>query len=375
MSLSLPPLCLYIHYPWCVRKCPYCDFNSYPCGADSERDQLYFKKLGEDLNSLEAYRQGRFFESVYFGGGTPSLCAPELVGAFLEKLSPYLSSNPEISLEANPGTIDAARMLSFRAAGITRLSLGIQSFEDDCLRALGRIHRRREALAACTAAAKIFDNFNCDLMHGLPGQHPESALSDLKLARSAGASHISWYELTIEEGTSFGVRPPVLPSEDERETIEMAGFAYLEHSGFKRYEVSAFARGEEWRCRHNLNYWHFGDYAGIGAGAHSKFFLHGCTWRRACPALPGEYLKTPPVLCHEVSSAQLPFEFMLNRLRVFADLYKSEFEERTGLQFAAAQPPLEQAAKLGLVEDHGSFLRLTLRGRQMLNYILRLYLE
>lgn len=375
MNSPLPDPGLYIHYPWCVRKCPYCDFNSYPEGADLLRDQAYFARLRADLRSLEAYRQGRRFASVYFGGGTPSLCPPELVSALLEELAPLLAPGCEISLEANPGTIDAPRLRAFRSAGITRLSLGIQSFEDRSLRALGRIHRRLEALQACEAAAQFFDNFNCDLMHGLPEQDPQSALADLKLAVGCGASHISWYELTLEEGTPFGRRPPQLPAEDELAAMEEQGGAYLQEAGFLHYEVSAYARGADKRCRHNLNYWHFGDYAGIGAGAHSKFFKDGHTWRRACPAAPRDYLHTPLLPCHEVAAAELPFEFMLNRLRVYEDLRKSEFEERTGLGFERVQPQLLQAEELGLMEDHGSFVRLTARGRQMLNFILRLFLD
>ena len=365
---------LYIHYPFCMHKCPYCDFNSYAKGIDESRDELYFLRLKEDFLFWKPKLKDRKFISVFIGGGTPSLCKAELIGNFIDFIAPYLSKDCEITMEANPGTVDINKLKDFKTAGINRLSLGVQSFDDALLKRIGRIHDAAAAKKACEDADKCaFSAFNIDLMHGLPGQSLEAALHDIKIAAVLNCSHLSWYELTIEEDTYFGKHTPTLPSEDELYAIEEKGFALLKSLGFNRYEVSAFSR--EKHCVHNENYWRFGDYVGIGAGAHSKLFNGGNTIRRACPASPSDYLKGDFGKFYTVEDSDIPFEYMLNRLRLFNDIKTFEYKLHTGQDFSLVKGVLDKAASLSLIEfkDDETYC-VTAYGRQMLNDILEMFL-
>lgn len=366
------PLSLYIHYPWCRRKCPYCDFNSY--AKIEGLDDSYLQALISDYESLSLYTAKRDFVSVYIGGGTPSLFPPKLLGKLLERISDKISSNTEISMEANPGTIDYKSLCEYKALGINRLSIGVQSFNDASLKRLGRIHNGKTAIEACEAALKAgFNNLNIDIMHGLPKQTLAEALADLQLAQALGCEHLSWYELTLEKDTAFGQNPPPLPSEDVLADIEEAGFAYLDEVGFKRYEISGYSRNL--KCRHNLNYWYFYDYAGIGAGAHSKFFCDNKTLRRANVADPKAFISGKSAEIFEVDSTDVPFEFMLNRLRVFNKIKIGEFKETTGLNFECVEAKLKHSQSMGLLEFAGDTYYLTALGKTMLNEILELFLN
>ena len=367
-------LALYIHYPWCVRKCPYCDFSSFGKGADNERDKRYFAALLKDFNLQSEFINGRKFVSVYFGGGTPSLCPPVLMAGFLEQLKPYLAENCEISMEANPGTVDKAVFRDFYQAGVNRLSIGVQSFDDRALAKLGRIHRSKEAYSAVEQALKAgFSNINIDLMHALPGQSSDAALADLKKACSLDITHLSWYELTIEEGTVFGRHPPKLPDEDTMVDEEERGFAYLSEQGFERYEVSAFAKNNL-KCVHNRNYWLFNDYLGIGAGACGKIFIAGITKRRSCPEDPELYISGDYGKYQSVDINDLPFEYVLNRLRLYGRVEDYEFTKTTALPYECLKKRLESAQNDGLLKLDAHGFELTHLGRRMLNDILELFL-
>ena len=266
-------LSLYVHYPFCVHKCPYCDFASEAEGKDAARDHLYIELLLKEWRlKLPLWAQtGRKLVSLYIGGGTPSLCEPREWGRLLDEVGPYLAPDAEISLEANPGTVDESYLRELHAVGFNRISIGVQSFNDRALKRLGRIHNSEEATAACIAARKAgFTNFNIDLMHGLPQQDAAAAVADLRAALALDCTHLSWYELTLEEGTYFGAHPPVLPEENVLLDIEQQGWALLDQAGFEHYEVSGYNLEGKYRCRHNLNYWLYGDYLGLGAAAHQK---------------------------------------------------------------------------------------------------------
>ena len=366
---------LYIHYPFCLRKCPYCDFNSYARGRNENQDELYFLRLKEDFSSWMPKVKDRKFISVFIGGGTPSLCAPGLIGDFIDFIAPFLTKDCEITIEANPGTVELNKLKDFKTAGVNRLSLGVQSFNDVLLKRIGRIHDAATAKKACSDADKCgFSAFNIDLMHGLPGQSLEEALSDIKTAAAFNCTHLSWYELTIEEDTYFGTHTPILPSEDELYAIEEKGFPLLNSLGFNRYEVSAFTRDKH--CVHNENYWRFGDYVGIGAGAHSKFFDGNKTIRKACPALPSDYLKGDFGKFYTVDKLDIPFEYMLNRLRLFNDIKTFEYKLHTGQDFSLVKHVLDKAAALSLIEfkDDETYC-VTAYGRQMLNDVLEMFLH
>ena len=366
---------LYIHYPFCLRKCPYCDFNSYAKGRNENQDELYFLRLKEDFSSWMPKVKDRKFISVFIGGGTPSLCAPGLIGDFIDFIAPFLTKDCEITIEANPGTVELNKLKDFKTAGVNRLSLGVQSFNDVLLKRIGRIHDAATAKKACSDADKCgFSAFNIDLMHGLPGQSLEEALSDIKTAAAFNCTHLSWYELTIEEDTYFGTHTPILPSEDELYAIEEKGFPLLNSLGFNRYEVSAFTRDKH--CVHNENYWRFGDYVGIGAGAHSKFFDGNKTIRKACPALPSDYLKGDFGKFYTVDETDIPFEYMLNRLRLFNDIKTFEYKLHTGQDFSLVKHVLDKAAALSLIEfkDDETYC-VTAYGRQMLNDVLEMFLH
>jgi len=377
---SLPPLGLYVHFPWCVRKCPYCDFNSHEARGAIPEEQ-YLAALERDMESALPLVWGRKVYTVFFGGGTPSLLSAKAVERVLSAVRARFLLDPaaEVTLEANPGTAEAEKFAGFRAAGVNRLSLGIQSFDPRRLQALGRIHDDREARAAVEIAARHFDNFNLDLMHGLPGQTAEEAESDIALALAFAPHHLSAYQLTIEPNTAFQRAPPALPGEAALAEIEAVFQGRLDDAGYRRYETSAFARaGNE--CRHNLNYWRFGDYLGIGPGAHSKLSFPDRVLRQVRHKHPREYLSragsgNPVQSEQEVAVADLPFEFMMNALRLTEGFPVTLFEERTGLPITVARGPLDSAAEKGLIGRDGLRIAPTELGRRFLNDLLQLFLR
>lgn len=376
---ALPPLALYIHVPWCVRKCPYCDFNSHEVrgGIPEER---YIEALIRDLELALPEIWGRRVHSVFFGGGTPSLLSPEAVDAILSAVRARvpLDVYAEITLEANPGTVEAAKFAGFRAAGVNRLSLGIQSFDDRMLRAIGRVHDGAQARRALELALAAFEHVNLDLMYGLPGQTLEACRRDVETAVASGVPHVSAYHLTIEPNTYFHRYPPVVPDEDAAAAMEEAVEEILAARGYVHYETSAFARpGRE--CRHNLNYWRFGDYLGIGAGAHSKVSFLDRIVRSRRYKQPKTYMArveqgAPVEAAQEVPVEELPFEFMMNALRLNQGFELALFEERTGLPLAAVIPTLDLAETKGLVVRDHRRVAPTLLGRRFLNDLLALFL-
>jgi oxygen-independent coproporphyrinogen-3 oxidase len=376
---TLPPLALYVHLPWCVRKCPYCDFNSHELRADLPEAE-YAAALVADLDAALPSVWGRRVQSVFFGGGTPSLFSAaaieRLLSAFRARLP--LVADAEITLEANPGTVEAGKFRDFAATGVNRLSVGIQSFDPRRLAALGRIHDDREARRAVEVARAHFDSFNLDLMYALPGQTIAEAEADVVEAIATGAPHLSFYHLTIEPNTVFHKHPPPLPDEDDAAAIHELVAARLAAAGYAHYETSAHARpGRE--CRHNLNYWRFGDYLGIGAGAHSKISFADRIVREMRTRSPVEYLRRVAEGSHvaerrEVGADELPFEFMMNALRLAAGFEVAAFAERTGLPIRVAEKALAAAEAKGLItRDHLRILPTEL-GRRFLNDLLQLFL-
>lgn len=374
------PLSLYIHLPWCVQKCPYCDFNSHEAKG-SLPEALYVQALLSDLQKQLSLIQNRQIISIFLGGGTPSLFSPKSIGEILEGVAKKvrLATTIEITMEANPGTIDQARFKDFRLAGINRLSLGIQSLQDDKLKTLGRIHDRAHALRAIDIArAAGFTNFNLDLMYGLPNQTVDDALSDIETALSYEPTHFSWYQLTIEPNTLFYHQTPPLPADDLIWEMQLAGQAIIQSAGLEQYEVSAYAQpGRE--CRHNLNYWEFGDYLGIGAGAHSKMTnpITGEVFRFAQVRHPRDYLlaeKRLALTIKSVPATDLAFEFMLNTLRLTAGIPTTLFTERTGLALQQIQPTLDIAKTRGLLEDQVDWIRPSELGKRYLNDLMGLFL-
>lgn len=364
---ALPPLAVYLHVPWCVQKCPYCDFNSH-AQTGPLPEALWLERIFDDLEDDLARDQASVAErpvsSIFFGGGTPSLLDPATIAATLELLDARLTltRDVEITLEANPGTVDAARFTGLRSAGVNRLSLGVQSFSDRALAALGRIHggaEARQAIASARAAG--FDRINLDLMHGLPGQTVGEALADIELGIELAGSHLSWYQLTIEPNTAFHSRPPRLPGEDTLADIETEGAALLVAAGYRRYEVSAWAQAGE-DCRHNLNYWTFGDYLGLGPGAHGKLSappspgtgqVLAVTRTRRTRA-PKDWLQqrlTPRSIPTEVPPAVLPEEFMLNALRLLDGVDETLFEKRTGLPLTTVSAAVAALRQEGLLRE------------------------
>ncbi len=372
--LRLPPVSLYVHFPWCVRKCPYCDFNSHAVGGGIP-DSAYTSVLLDDLAADLPLLQGRTVHSVFFGGGTPSLFEPASVARVLEAVARTagIETGAEITLEANPGTLEQGRFRAYRAAGVNRLSIGVQSFQDNLLHGLGRIHDGEEARAAMHAAREAgFSQVNLDLMHGLPGQDVHSALADLDMAVGLEPEHLSWYQLTIEPNTEFYRRPPNLPGEAVIGGIEESGIAMLDAAGYRRYEVSAYARpGCE--SRHNLNYWHFGDYLGIGAGAHGKITCadSGRVLRTRKTRKPADYLNAqfpPENLREAVDPGELPVEFLMNWFRTGEALDVDLFSARTGLQAGVLDQGIADARAAGLLE--AASVRPTARGMRFLNDLL-----
>lgn len=377
--LSLPPLALYIHIPWCVRKCPYCDFNSHEPKGDIP-EAAYIQALIRDLELALPLVWGRRVSSIFFGGGTPSLLSAGAVDTLLSAIRARISINPdaEITLEANPGTVEAAKFKDFRAAGVNRISLGIQSFAEDKLQALGRIHNGREAHQAIEIAGRYFDNFNLDLMYALPQQTLAQAAQDVELALAYRPPHLSCYHLTLEPNTAFAHTPPALPddelSADMQEMIE----ASLASAAYQHYETSAFCQTGR-QSQHNLNYWQFGDYLGIGAGAHSKISLPERILRQMRHKSPSAYLRgvaedKPIYTQQEVSNLERPFEFMMNALRLTDGVPAPLFAERTGLHLAHLQTAIQQAVQQGLLDVNPAFLRPTLKGQRFLNDLLHLFL-
>ena len=376
---QLPPLALYVHIPWCVRKCPYCDFNSHEAKDDVPED-AYVEALVRDLEQALPAIWGRRVTSIFFGGGTPSLFSARAIDALLSAFRARLAFAPEceITLEANPGTFEAEKFRDFRSAGVNRLSVGIQSFDAGQLKALGRIHDDAEARRAVDIALERFDNVNLDLMYALPGQTLDRAEADLRTAVSFGAPHLSFYHLTIEPNTLFHRHPPSVPDDDAAAAMQEMIESRLADAGYVHYETSAYARpGRE--CRHNLNYWRFGDYLGIGAGAHSKLSFPDRIVRQMRAKQPTEYLKrvgdsTPVRDEHEVSRGDVVFEFMMNALRLTEGFPVALFAERTGLPITAAEKPLAQAEARGLIERDHERIRPTELGRRFLNDLLQLFL-
>ncbi len=371
------PLSLYVHIPWCLRKCPYCDFNSHEVkGGLPER--AYVRALLADLEVQVPRTAGRPLQSIFIGGGTPSLFSGAAITGLLEGIAARLplAAEAEITLEANPGAVDAAHFAAYREAGVNRLSIGVQSFSGDRLQALGRVHDPAQARDAFHVARKVgFDNINLDLMFGLPGQSEEGALDDLRQALELAPEHLSWYQLTIEPNTLFHHRPPPLPDEGRLVAMQEVGQALLVRAGYAGYEISAHAR-EEFRCRHNLNYWRFGDYLGVGAGAHGKLTREDGVHRYWRPRHPDAYMKGADRQAGErrLSTDDLRLEFMMNALRLNEGVSLELFRARTGLDEDSIAQALELARQRGLMEDRPDRLQPTARGRRFLNDLLSLFL-
>lgn len=402
---ALPPLALYIHLPWCVRKCPYCDFNSHLAPESKLRDvavvtqpatgnesgfadslpmdlqRRYLDALIADLDQQLPKVWGRKLYSVFIGGGTPSLFSPalidELLGAVRARLG--MPQSGEITMEANPGTFEQARFEGFRQAGVNRLSIGVQSFSDSHLHALGRVHSGGQAIAAVRSAVALFDEVNIDLMYALPLQTVQQALADVAQAVALGSSHLSLYQLTMEPNTLFAAKPPPLPDEDTLFEIEEAVHAAAAQAGFERYEVSAFAKPSH-RCQHNLNYWGFGDYLGIGAGAHAKISYPNRIEREIRHRNPQAYMEemersAQPAEVRVVGVKELPFEFMLNALRLTQGAPEQWFEERCGRPLSDLQKPLKSALERGLIENTPGYFKPSALGVLHLNTLVEMFLE
>jgi putative oxygen-independent coproporphyrinogen III oxidase len=375
-----PPLSLYIHIPWCVKKCPYCDFNSHEAKGSLPQD-LYVAALMQELDDHLALIQHRPLVSIFFGGGTPSLFSASAIEQILAGVAKRVGIQPttEITLEANPGTIDQVRFRDFKTAGINRLSLGIQSLQDDKLKTLGRIHDRDNAIRAIEIAkASGFDNFNLDIMYGLPHQTIADALHDIALALSFNPTHFSWYQLTIEPNTLFYHQTPPLPADDFIWDMQLAGQALIAQHGFDQYEVSAYSLPNK-ECRHNKNYWEFGDYLGIGAGAHSKMTDHATSQivRFSQVKNPRDYLdkhKRSQITYNTVSDNDLIFEFMLNALRLTNGVPAELLTQRIGLKLDCIQPIINEAVKRGLLLDDANRICPSDLGKKFLNDLVGMFL-
>ncbi len=370
--MKTPPLALYVHLPWCVRKCPYCDFNSHTAG-DAAPKRRYIDALRRDLLHERERADDRPLQSIFLGGGTPSLFSPDEIAELLQAVRDQFAvvADAEVTMEANPGTVEFGSPAGYHGAGVTRLSVGAQSFDDSMLQSLGRIHSSDDISRAVRQLRQGgFDNFNIDLMHGLPAQTPAMALADLKAALELEPTHISWYQLTLEPNTVFYARPPAnLPDDELAFEIQEAGRALLLQHGFEQYEVSAYARDGR-RCRHNMNYWTFGDYLAVGAGAHGKISRQGRVFRYQKPANPLQYMTSsergvPGKPDHALAADELLFEFMLNALRLNEGFPESLFEDRTGLSAGVLLTATESARRRGLIERaaSGTWLPTELGGR------------
>jgi len=384
---ALPPLSLYIHFPWCEKKCPYCDFNSHQIkegtGNKSGFDeQRYIKALIADLETELPNIWGRQVHSIFIGGGTPSLLSPEgmdeLLSAIRARIN--LDADAEITMEANPGSIEANKFAAFAKCGINRVSIGIQSFQDEQLKALGRIHNGEEAKRAIQIALDNFKSVNLDLMYGLPNQSLEAAKADVETALSFKTPHLSFYNLTLEPNTYFASFPPKLPNDDEIDAIFEQNLELLAKAGYKRYEVSAYARKVQ-ECNHNLNYWRVGDYIGIGAGAHGKISFPGKITRQVRERHPDTYMSAMEgkgnalIESKEIEAKDLPFEFMLNTLRLTDGVDTNTFSERTGLPLSVISKGLAEASKKGLLDENPSKLKATALGLRYLNNLQEVFLD
>ncbi|WP_218510391.1 radical SAM family heme chaperone HemW [Variovorax sp. dw_308] len=380
---ALPPLSLYVHLPWCLRKCPYCDFNSHEWSdgkAGALPEQRYLDALVADLDAALPLIWGRTIHTVFIGGGTPSLFSPEAIDRLISDVRARVKLAPdcEITLEANPGTFERDRFRAFRSAGVTRLSVGVQSFNDEHLKALGRVHDRAQAIAAVEEAASAFDTFNLDLMYALPGQSPAQLETDLAQALALAPPHLSIYHLTIEPNTYFAKFPPKVPEDDDAYAMLDRITERTATAGLARYEISAFAR-EGHQCHHNLNYWQFGDYLGIGAGAHSKLSFAHRIVRQVRFREPQKYMDQAlagVAVSHsdDVALAELPFEYMLNVLRLKEGFTLSQYGERTGLSITAIQRGLAQAEQNGLLSRDLRHVWPTARGLDFLSDLQTLFL-
>ena len=377
--MNLPPLSLYVHVPWCVQKCPYCDFNSHGQKGDIPEKE-YVQHLIEDLKADLHLVQGRKIHSIFIGGGTPSLLTGEAYVTLLTAVEQLigLTENCEITLEANPGTVETGRFKEYVAAGINRISIGVQSMQNDKLKALGRIHGADEATYAAKQAHEAgLNSFNLDLMHGLPGQSISDALSDLKKVIALNPPHISWYQLTIEANTQFASKPPVLPADDILWDIQEQGQALLAEAGYQQYEISGYAK-PGYQCQHNLNYWRFGDYLGIGCGAHAKVTdaKTGIITRTEKVKHPRGYMDlAKPYLFKQwqVEQHDLPFEFFMNRLRLFEACPISDFTALTQLPLHSQADALQQALAKGLLKQTDSHWQVSQKGHRFLNDLLELF--
>jgi putative oxygen-independent coproporphyrinogen III oxidase len=388
---ALPPLSLYIHFPWCEKKCPYCDFNSHQIkdvGSDLDKNKSpgfdearYIKALIADLETELPRIWGRQVHSIFIGGGTPSLLSANGMNELLSAIRARVNLEPdcEITMEANPGSVEAEKFAGFAKAGINRVSLGIQSFQDAQLKALGRIHNGEEAKRAIVIALQHFKSVNLDLMFGLPNQTLEAARSDIETALSFKTPHLSFYNLTLEPNTYFASFPPKLPSEDEIDAIFEQNLNLLEAAGYRRYEVSAYAKKDQ-ECKHNLNYWRFGDYIGIGAGAHGKISFPDKITRQVRERHPETYMQAMEtkgnalIEAREIPAKDLPFEFMLNTLRLTDGVDTVTYSERTGLPLSTVSKGLDEASKKGLLDLNPSKLKATEQGLRYLNNLQEIFL-
>jgi putative oxygen-independent coproporphyrinogen III oxidase len=374
-----PPLSLYIHIPWCVRKCPYCDFNSHESKQEIP-EVAYVDALIADLEQATPLIWGRKMHSVFFGGGTPSLFSAESIDKILShvRMLTPLEYGAEITLEANPGTIDTAHFLGYKEAGVNRVSIGIQSFNENHLKALGRIHNREQAIQAATLAINTFDQVNLDVMYALPEQALDQALQDAQMACNLKPAHLSFYHLTLEPNTPFHRTPPSLPDDDTSAEMQEQIESLLAQHGYDNYETSAFSQAGK-QCKHNLNYWTFGDYLGIGAGAHSKLSFHDKIIRQARHKHPKRYMDFTAegkAIDQEwqIKQEDLGFEFMMNALRLSNGFDKDLIALRTGIPFITLQKQVKQAIKLGLISDELQLIKPTLKGRRFLNNLLDIFL-
>ena len=386
---ALPPLSLYIHFPWCEKKCPYCDFNSHQIKDTNEGRKVspgfdearYIKALIADLETELPRIWGRQVHSIFIGGGTPSLLSADGMNELLSAIRARVNLEPdcEITMEANPGSVEAEKFAGFAKAGINRVSLGIQSFQDAQLKALGRIHNGEEAKRAIGIALQHFKSVNLDLMFGLPNQTLEAAKADIETALSFKTPHLSFYNLTLEPNTYFANFPPKLPNEDEIDAIFEQNLALLEAAGYRRYEVSAYAKKDQ-ECKHNLNYWRFGDYIGIGAGAHGKISFPDKITRQVRERHPETYMQAMEskgnalIEAREIPAKDLPFEFMLNTLRLKDGVDTVTFSERTGLALNVVSKGLDEASKKGLLDLNPNKLKATEQGLRYLNNLQEMFL-
>jgi putative oxygen-independent coproporphyrinogen III oxidase len=375
-----PPLSLYIHIPWCVRKCPYCDFNSHESKTDIP-ESLYVEALIADLEQATPLVWGRKIRSVFFGGGTPSLFSAQAIDKILShvRMLTPLEYGAEITLEANPGTVDTAHFVGYKEAGVNRVSLGIQSFNEDYLKALGRIHDREQALKAAELALQTFDLVNLDLMYGLPQQTLQHALQDAHTACALQPAHLSFYHLTLEPNTPFYRTPPSLPDDDVSASMQENIEQILAAKGYENYETSAFAQAGK-RCQHNLNYWTFGDYLGIGAGAHSKLSFHDKIIRQSRHKHPKRYMEFASQAQAvdqewQITKPELGFEFMMNALRLTGGFDLDLLPQRTGLLPIALDEALQKASAKGLIQIQQGQVKPTLLGQRFLNELLGLFLD